>query len=227
MVATRAANTSKRKPKTEVKFLTELNSEQKVASETILKNDVVLLTGQAGSGKTLLACSVALQQFVNREIDRIIISRPAVSAADDIGFLPGTMQDKMDPWLAPIYGNLYQLLPKATIDNMIKQGDIEIVPLSYVRGRTFLKSFVIIDEAQNVNTNQTQMLIGRLGIDSRMVFCGDVSQVDLRRGATGLTIFNSLAKHISGVEVVTLLKNHRHPIVPLILDYISENSENV
>jgi len=223
MTQTRSANTTKRKPKAAVKFLTELNSEQVSAMDTILENDVILLTGQAWSGKTLLACSVALQQFVNREIDRIIISRPAVSAADDIGFLPGSMQDKMDPWLAPIYGNLYQLLPKATIDNMIKQGDIEIVPLSYVRGRTFLNSFVIIDEAQNVNTTQTQMLIGRLGLDSRIVFCGDVSQIDLRRGTTGLSIFESLSKHIDGVEVVTLLQNHRHPIVPLILDYISEN----
>jgi phosphate starvation-inducible PhoH-like protein len=216
-------NTEKRVPKGPVKFLLQLNEEQKIAKSEILTNTVTLLKGQAGSGKTLLACQIALDMYFTRQVEKIIITRPVVAAADDIGFLPGSMKEKMDPWLAPIYANLYMLYPKETIDKMVETQDIEILPFAFVRGRTFVNAVVIVDEAQNVNTNQTEMIVGRLGLNSKMIFCGDTSQIDLKnKKDSGMDFFKILESRVKGVKVITLLKNHRHPIVPEILDVYKE-----
>jgi phosphate starvation-inducible PhoH-like protein len=219
----RLRNTQKRKPKTEIKFNVSLNDEQREAKANILANTVTLLKGQAGSGKTLLACQIALDMFFTRQIEKIIITRPNVASADEIGFLPGTMKEKMDPWLAPIYANLYMLYSKETIDKMVEKQEIEIVPFAFVRGRTFLNSCVIVDEAQNVNGTQTEMIVGRLGLNSKMIFCGDTSQIDLRhKKESGIDFFKTLEARVTGVKVITLLKNHRHPIVPEILNVYKE-----
>ena len=216
-------NTEKRKPKGHVKFHLTLNEEQKLAKADILTNTVTLLKGQAGSGKTLLACQIALDMFFTRQVERIIITRPVVAAADDIGYLPGGLKEKMDPWLAPIYANLYMLYNKETIDKMVESQDIEILPFAFVRGRTFVNAVVIVDEAQNVNGNQTEMIVGRLGLNSKMIFCGDTSQIDLRnKKESGIDFFKTLEARVPGVKVITLLKNHRHPIVPEILNVYKE-----
>ena len=216
-------NTEKRKPKGPVKFHLTLNEEQKLAKADILTNTVTLLKGQAGSGKTLLACQIALDMFFTRQVERIIITRPVVAAADDIGYLPGGLKEKMDPWLAPIYANLYMLYNKETIDKMVDNQDIEIIPFAFVRGRTFVNAVVIVDEAQNVNGNQTEMIVGRLGLNSKMIFCGDTSQIDLRnKKESGIDFFKTLEARVPGVKVITLLKNHRHPIVPEILNVYKE-----
>jgi phosphate starvation-inducible PhoH-like protein len=216
-------NSEKRKPKNEISFSISLNDEQKTAKAEILTNTITLLKGQAGSGKTLLACQVALDLFFNRQIEKIIITRPVVDAADPMGFLPGDIKAKMDPWLAPIYANLYHLYNKQTIDKMIENQDIEIIPFTFVRGRTFVDSVVIVDECQNVNNKQTEMIIGRLGLNSKMIFCGDTSQIDLRtKKESGISFFKIMEARIPGVKVVTLLKNHRNPIVPPILDIYRE-----
>jgi phosphate starvation-inducible PhoH-like protein len=216
-------NAEKRKPKNEISFSISLNDEQKTAKAEILANTITLLKGQAGSGKTLLACQVALDLFFNRQIEKIIITRPVVDAADPMGFLPGDIKAKMDPWLAPIYANLYHLYNKQTIDKMIENQDIEIIPFTFVRGRTFVDSVVIVDECQNVNNKQTEMIIGRLGLNSKMIFCGDTSQIDLRtKKESGISFFKIMEARIPGVKVVTLLKNHRNPIVPPILDIYRE-----
>ena len=216
-------NTEKRKPKGLVKFHLTLNEEQKLAKADILTNTVTLLKGQAGSGKTLLACQIALDMFFTRQVERIIITRPVVAAADDIGYLPGGLKEKMDPWLAPIYANLYMLYNKETIDKMVESQDIEILPFAFVRGRTFVNAVVIVDEAQNVNGNQTEMIVGRLGLNSKMIFCGDTSQIDLRnKKESGIDFFKTLEARVPGVKVITLLKNHRHPIVPEILNVYKE-----
>jgi len=216
-------NTEKRKPKGPVKFHLTLNEEQKLAKADILTNTVTLLKGQAGSGKTLLACQIALDMFFTRQVERIIITRPVVAAADDIGYLPGGLKEKMDPWLAPIYANLYMLYNKETIDKMVESQDIEILPFAFVRGRTFVNAVVIVDEAQNVNGNQTEMIVGRLGLNSKMIFCGDTSQIDLRnKKEAGIDFFKTLEARVPGVKVITLLKNHRHPIVPEILNVYKE-----
>jgi phosphate starvation-inducible PhoH-like protein len=224
-VAVKLKNTDKRKPKTAISFNIQLNEEQKAAKSEILNNTVTLLKGQAGSGKTLLACQVALDLFFTRQVDKIIITRPVVAAADDIGYLPGDMKAKMDPWLAPIYANLYMLYNKEYIDKLVETQAIEILPFAFVRGRTFVDSIVIVDEAQNVNNNQTEMIIGRLGLNSRMIFCGDTSQIDLRnKKESGIDFFKTLESRVSGVKVIVLKQNHRHPIVPEILDVYKEYS---
>ena len=223
ILSEKTRNTDKRRPKGEIKFAMSLNDEQKAAKSEILKNTVTLLRGQAGSGKTLLACQVALDLYFTRQIEKIIITRPVVEAADPIGFLPGDMKAKMDPWLAPIYANLYMLYNKEHVDKMVENQSIEILPFSFVRGRTFIDSVVIVDECQNVSTKQTEMIIGRLGINSKMIFCGDTSQIDLKtKKESGIDFFKILEARVPGVKVITLLKNHRNPIVPLILKVYEE-----
>ena len=216
-------NTEKRKPKGPVRFNLTLNEEQKTAKAEILKHTVTLLKGQAGSGKTLLACQIALDMFFTRQIEKIIITRPVVAAADDIGYLPGSMKEKMDPWLAPIYANLYMLYNKETIDKLVETQNIEILPFAFVRGRTFVNAVVIVDEAQNVSNGQTEMIVGRLGLNSKMIFCGDTSQIDLKnKKESGIDFFKILESRVPGVKVITLLQNHRHPIVPEILNVYKE-----
>jgi phosphate starvation-inducible PhoH-like protein len=212
----------KRKPKGEIKFKLSLNDEQKEAKQTILDNPVVLVRGMAGSGKTLLACQIALDLVFKKEMEKIIITRPTVSK-EEIGFLPGDLKEKMDPWLAPIYANLYMLYDKDKIDKMVLENQIEIVPFAFMRGRTFPNSIVIVDECQNITHSQTEMMLGRLGKGGKMIFCGDLSQVDLKsKKDSGISFFIRLEERIKGVRIITLKKNHRHEIVEEILKTYDE-----
>lgn len=208
----------KRKPKNPIKFNLQLNEEQKLAKAQILENPVTVLYGQAGSGKTFVSVQAGLDLLFTRQVEKIVITRPTVSK-EEIGFLPGDIKDKMDPWLAPIYHNLYLLYDKVKIDKEIEEGRIEIVPFAFIRGRTFLNSFVIVDEAQNVTGIQMEAVIGRLGKGSRMVICGDTSQIDLKdRRESGLRFMEKVADRVEGVKIIKLLMNHRHEIVKRILD---------
>ena len=212
----------KKKPKGEIKFKLSLNEEQKDAKQIILDNPVVLLKGMAGSGKTLLACQIALDLMFKRDIEKIIITRPTVSK-EEIGFLPGDLKEKMDPWLAPIYSNLYLLYDKDKIDKMVQETQIEIVPFAFMRGRTFPNAFVIVDECQNITHSQTEMMLGRLGKGGKIVFCGDLSQVDLKsKKDSGIGFFPRLEERIKGVRIITLKKNHRHEIVEEVLKVYEE-----
>ncbi len=148
----------KRKPKNPISFKIQLNEEQKEAKQVILDNPVTLLKGMAGSGKTLVACQVALDLLFKKDIERIIITRPTV-AKEEIGFLPGDLKEKMDPWLAPIYANLHMLYDKTKIEKLVADGQIEIVPFAFMRGRTFPDAVVIVDECQNITHGQTEMII--------------------------------------------------------------------
>ena len=208
---------AKRRPKNPIKFNISLNEEQKAAKEIILTNPVTVLRGMAGSGKTLVAVQVALDLLFTKQVEKIIITRPTV-AKEDIGFLPGDIREKMDPWLAPIYHNLYLLYSKEKIDREVEEGNIEILPFAFMRGRTFLNAFVIVDEAQNVTHTQMEMVLGRLGMNSWMAICGDIAQIDLKdKRQTGFSFLNRLEEQVKGFRVVTLLQNHRHPIVEPIL----------
>jgi phosphate starvation-inducible PhoH-like protein len=208
---------SKNKPKGPIKFKISLNEEQKQAKDLILNTPITLIKGLAGSGKTLVACQIALDLLFKKEIEKIIITRPTVSK-EEIGFLPGDMKDKMDPWLAPIYANLNMLYDKDKIEKLIAEGTIEIVPFAFMRGRTFPNSFVIVDECQNITHSQTEMMIGRLGKGGRMVFCGDLAQVDLKsKKDSGISFFNRLEENSKSVKIITLKKNHRHECVEEIL----------
>jgi phosphate starvation-inducible PhoH-like protein len=207
----------KKKPKNPIKFKLELNEEQKQAKALIYENPVILIKGMAGSGKTLVACQTALDMVFKRDLEKIIITRPTVSK-EEIGFLPGDLKEKMDPWLAPIYANLYMLYDKEKVDKMISDGTIEIVPFAFMRGRTFPNAFVIVDECQNITHGQTEMILGRLGKGGKMVFCGDITQTDLKsKKDSGIGFFTRLEENIKGVKIVTLKTNHRHEIVEPIL----------
>ena len=209
--------TEKRRPKNPIKFKINLNDEQKAAKEVVLQTPITLLKGMAGSGKTLLACQIALDMLFKKDTEKIVITRPTV-AREEIGFLPGDIKEKLDPWLAPIYANLYLLYDKEKIDKMIADGTIEIVPFAFMRGRTFPNNVVIVDECQNITHAQTELVLGRLGKGGKMIFCGDLSQTDLKnKKDSGIGFFNRLEENIRGVKVITLKTNHRHEIVEPIL----------
>jgi phosphate starvation-inducible PhoH-like protein len=212
----------KRKPKNPISFKITLNDEQKAAKEIILSTPVTLLRGMAGSGKTLVACQVALDLVFKKDAERIIITRPTV-AKEEIGFLPGDLKEKMDPWLAPIYANLHMLYDKAKIDKMVQDNQIEIVPFAFMRGRTFPDAVVIVDECQNITHSQTEMILGRLGKGGKMIFCGDITQTDLKtKKDSGIGFFTRMEENIKGVKIVTLKTNHRHEIVEPILKLYSD-----
>jgi phosphate starvation-inducible protein PhoH and related proteins len=207
----------KRRPKKPIKFNVQLNEEQKIAKAKIIESPITVLRGMAGSGKTLVATQVALDMLFTKQVEKIIITRPTVSK-EDIGFLPGDIREKMDPWLAPIYHNLHMLYNQDKIQKELDNGNIEIVPFAFMRGRTFLKSFVIVDEAQNVTHNQMETVIGRLGKGSKMVICGDMAQIDLKdKRETGFSFLSRIEESVGGFSISTLLQNHRHDIVSPIL----------
>jgi phosphate starvation-inducible PhoH-like protein len=205
-----------------VKFQLQLNEEQKIAKQKILENAITILCGKAGSGKTLVACQVALDFLFSKKVKRIIVTRPTVSK-EEIGFLPGDLREKMQPWMQPIYSNFYQLYNKEKVDEIIESNIVEIVPVAFMRGRTFLDSFVIVDEAQNCTMEQMEMIVSRLGVRSKMVICGDTQQVDLKnKGESGFKFLLSLAKRIKDMDSMTLEFNHRHPVVDRLLTEYAE-----
>jgi phosphate starvation-inducible PhoH-like protein len=208
----------KRRPKNPIKFNIQLNEEQKEVKSVILESPITVIKGMPGSGKTLLAAQVGLDLLFTNQVEKIIITRPTVSK-EEIGFLPGDIREKMDPWLAPIYHNLYMLYSKEKIDKELELGRIEIVPFAFLRGRTFVNAFVIVDEAQNVTHTQTETILGRLGINSKMVLCGDTSQIDLKdKRESGFSFLQRVEENVKGFKVCTLKQNHRHAIVPPILE---------
>ena len=208
----------KRRPKRPIKFQVQLNDEQKEAKAIILDSPVTVLKGMAGSGKTLVATQVGLDLLFTKQIEKIIITRPTV-AKEDIGFLPGDIREKMDPWLAPIYHNLYMLYNKEKVDKEVEKGNIEIVPFAFMRGRTFVDAFVIVDEAQNVTHSQMETVIGRLGKGSKMVICGDMAQIDLKdKRETGFSFLSRIEEKVKGFKAYALKYNHRHTIVAPILE---------
>jgi phosphate starvation-inducible PhoH-like protein len=205
-----------------INFQLQLNEEQKKAKEVILANTVTILSGMAGSGKTLLACQVALDMLFKKEVKKIVITRPTVSK-EEIGFLPGDLNQKMEPWMQPIYSNFYQLYNKEKIDKIIKDELVEIVPVAFMRGRTFLDSVVIVDEAQNCTNEQMNMIISRLGVRSKMIICGDTAQVDLKyKGDSGFKFLLTVSKKVKDVAAVFLTTNHRHPVVEAMLALYDE-----
>ena len=215
----------KRIPKNPIKFKLQLNEEQKEAKAVILQNTITLLAGGAGSGKTLLACNVALDGLLRRQYEKIIITRPTVSK-EEIGFLPGDLREKMDPWVQPIYQNFFALHDKAKIEKLIEDGKIEIVPVSFMRGRTFLESMIIVDEAQNVTHEQMEMIVSRIGLRSKMMICGDQHQTDLKKKSeSGFKFLYSAARKIKNLEAITLHSNHRDAIVEDLLQYYHEAIE--
>jgi phosphate starvation-inducible PhoH-like protein len=213
---------NKRIPKNPIKFGITLNEEQKRAKEDILNHDIIALKGKAGSGKTATALQVALDQLFKKEIEKIIIARPYVTAGEDIGHLPGGVDDKLAYLTAPIYNIMHELVGKEKSEKLVNEGQVLVAPFGFLRGNTFSNCYVLIDEAQNASMKQTELMIGRLGRNSKMIFCGDMSQCDLKnKKDSGFDFFLKLEIEVPRVKVIPLEKNHRHEIVEPVLKVFS------
>ena len=183
-------------------------------------SDIVFAVGAAGTGTTYLAVAWAVQQLKKENIERIVLTRPAVEAGESLGFLPGDMKEKVDPYLRPLYDALYDMLGQETVDRYLERGVIEIAPLAFMRGRTLNKAVVILDEAQNATKAQMKMFLTRMGQQCRMIVTGDVTQIDLiRRQDSGLVQAADLLKDIDGISVIRLTESDviRHPLVAKII----------
>ena len=202
---------------TQAKYITEM-----------MQNELVFGLGPAGTGKTYLAVALAVSMMLEGAVDKIILSRPAVEAGENLGFLPGDLKEKVDPYLRPLYDALYEMLPAEQVDKKLALGEIEIAPLAFMRGRTLSNAFVILDEAQNTTPMQMKMFLTRLGENSRMVVNGDLSQVDLPRGViSGLRDALDTLKGISNIGSVTFSANDvvRHGLVSKIVKAYEEKSK--
>ncbi len=215
--------------KTPKKSVIPRSIRQKNYVRSLKESDVVISTGPAGTGKTFLAVAVALTMLLEKKIERIILSRPAVEAGERLGFLPGDMREKVDPYLRPLYDSLYDLLDFEKIQKRIEIGDIEIAPLAFMRGRTLKNSFAILDEAQNATDTQIKMFLTRIGENSKIVINGDPSQIDLpNKNLSGLNRAKKLLGHLKEISVVDFDHSDvvRHPLVSKIVKaYSDQNNE--
>lgn len=210
-------NTEKRVPKGDIKFAITLSDEQKQAKAQILQHPFNFILGKAGSGKTLLAVQIALDSYFKREINKIVITRPTVSNEDN-GFLPGSLEEKMEPWLVPIRSNMKKVYDKwIVLEKMEKEENIELVSLTHFRGRTFDNCICIVDEFQNLTKNQLAMVLGRLGKGSTMILTGDPQQIDLKFSNDSAVHDVAKLKESRFVYTVNLKDNHRHEALDEVL----------
>ena len=192
------------------------------------KNDLLFAVGPAGSGKTYTAIALAVRALKEREVRRIILTRPAVEAGEKLGFLPGDMKEKLDPYLQPLYDALNDMIPAAKLQKYIEEGTVQIAPLAYMRGRTLDNAFVILDEAQNTTLSQIKMFLTRMGRNAKFIVTGDVTQIDLpRRSDSGLTRAMDTLKNIEGIGIVEFDKRDivRHQLVKYIVDAFDKREE--
>ena len=195
--------------------------------KALKENDIVMSLGPAGTGKSFLAVSVGVTMLIEKKIERVILSRPAVEAGEKLGFLPGDMKEKVDPYLRPLYDALYELFGTDKIDKKIESGEIEIAPLAFMRGRTLKNCFAILDEAQNATETQIKMFLTRIGENSKLVVNGDPSQIDLiNKSQSGLIKSTKLLKHLKEIKIIEFDHNDvvRHPLVSKIIKAYQKKS---
>ena len=212
--------------KTAKKSIIPRSEKQKGYVRALRQSDIIISAGPAGTGKTFLAVAVGLTMLLEKKIERIILSRPAVEAGERLGFLPGDMKEKVDPYLRPLYDSLYDLFDFEKIQRMIEIGDIEIAPLAFMRGRTLKNSFAILDEAQNATDTQIKMFLTRIGENSKIVVNGDPTQIDLpNKNMSGLVRSKELLGHLNEIAVVDFDHSDvvRHPLVSKIVKAYSKN----
>ena len=205
---------------TDGKAIRARNKTQQDMVKAYFDNDLIFATGPAGTGKTYIAIALAVRALKNREIKRIILTRPAVEAGERLGFLPGDLKDKLDPYLQPLYDALGDMIPTKKLQDFMADGTIQIAPLAYMRGRTLDRACVILDEAQNTNLGQIKMFLTRMGCNAKFIVTGDASQVDLpRKEDSGLLKTISMVKNIKGICTVTFTSEDivRHPLVTKIV----------
>jgi phosphate starvation-inducible PhoH-like protein len=193
---------------------------QKNYVDAIDRNTIVFGIGPAGTGKTYLAMAKAVQALQRKEVERIILSRPAIEAGERLGFLPGTLTDKIDPYLRPLFDALNELMDPELVPKLLASGTVEVAPLAYMRGRTLNSSFIVLDEAQNTTPEQMKMFLTRLGFGSKMVITGDITQVDLPEGASGLTLVTRVLQEVGDIHFAELTSADvvRHSLVGRIVD---------
>ena len=212
--------------KTPKKSIIPRSEKQKGYVRALRQSDIIISAGPAGTGKTFLAVAVGLTMLLEKKIERIILSRPAVEAGERLGFLPGDMKEKVDPYLRPLYDSLYDLFDFEKIQRMIEIGDIEIAPLAFMRGRTLKNSFAILDEAQNATDTQIKMFLTRIGENSKIVVNGDPTQIDLpNKNMSGLVRSKELLGHLNEIAVVDFDHSDvvRHPLVSKIVKAYSND----
>ncbi|MFL2890108.1 MAG: PhoH family protein [Pelagibacteraceae bacterium] len=212
--------------KTPRKSVIARSEKQSEYIKALMENDIVMALGPAGTGKSFLAVSVAITLLIEKKVERVILSRPAVEAGEKLGFLPGDMKEKVDPYLRPLYDALYDLFGFEKIQKKIETGEIEIAPLAFMRGRTLKNSFAILDEAQNATATQIKMFLTRIGENSKLVVNGDPSQIDLlNKSHSGLVESNNILKNIK--EIKSIEFDHkdvvRHPLVSKIIQAYQKN----
>ena len=206
--------------KTPRKSVIARSDKQSEYIKALKENDIIMSLGPAGTGKSFLAVSVAVTLLIEKKIDRVILSRPAVEAGEKLGFLPGDMKEKVDPYLRPLYDALYELFGAEKIDKKIETGEIEIAPLAFMRGRTLKNCFAILDEAQNATETQIKMFLTRIGENSKLVVNGDPSQIDLiNKSQSGLIKSKNILKHLEEIKIIEFDHNDvvRHPLVSKII----------
>jgi phosphate starvation-inducible PhoH-like protein len=207
--------------RTRKKTIVPRSSVQTTYMEALASEDLIFALGPAGTGKTYLAVAQAVSQLISGSVDRLILSRPAVEAGERLGFLPGDMKEKVDPYLRPLYDALYDMLPSEQVERRITSGEIEIAPIAFMRGRTLSDAFIILDEAQNTTPQQMKMFLTRFGMRARMVVCGDPNQVDLPDASkSGLADAVSRLEGVKGIATVRFTSADvvRHPLVGRIVD---------
>jgi phosphate starvation-inducible PhoH-like protein len=201
---------------------------QKLYVDSIDQNTIVFGVGPAGTGKTYLAMAKAVQALQRKEVSRIILTRPAVEAGERLGFLPGTLNDKIDPYLRPLFDALHEMLDPESVPKLLASGTIEVAPLAYMRGRTLNDAFIILDEAQNTTPEQMKMFLTRLGFNSKMVVTGDVTQIDLPNGTSGLRTALEVLGEVDDMSVSFLTSDDvvRHSLVAKIIDAYTKFEED-
>ena len=221
LIAPEVANAPGVMIRTRKKTIVPRSATQTAYMQALGRDDMIFALGPAGTGKTYVAVAQAVQMLISGQVDRLILSRPAVEAGERLGFLPGDMKEKVDPYLRPLYDALYDMLPTEQVERRIASGEIEIAPIAFMRGRTLSDAFIILDEAQNTTAPQMKMFLTRFGMRSRMVICGDPNQTDLPRGVpSGL---NDAVEKLEGIDKLSMIRFSakdvvRHPLVGKIVE---------
>lgn len=205
--------------KNEVAYKLQLNEEQKEAKRLILDNQIVIITGRAGSGKSLVGAITALDFLNTKQCDKILVTRSAIEVGKTLGFLPGDLDSKFNVYIEALIENLYKCSDKGKIDDFVKNNKIQGMPVQFIRGKT-IDDILLIEEAQNLTVKEMEAILTRLGKTGKIVINGDSSQRDTNEGVTGLDFAIDLSKHIQGIEHIKLKENHRSGLVGEILDYI-------
>lgn len=209
--------------KGEIKYNVTLNEEQKEAKASIIENQIVIITGRAGSGKSLVGAQTALEFLTTKQCDKVLVARSAVEVGKSLGFLPGDLKEKFNPYMEALIENLYKCVDRVKVDELVKQGKIQALPVQFIRGKT-IDDILIVEEAQNLTPKEMEAILTRLGTTGKIVINGDQSQrdINLENGMTGLDFAIDLSKNIEGIVHIKLKQNHRSGLVGKILDYIYE-----